>query len=273
MVGLHIRLDKSLTEVLDKAERFKVPIFQTFLINSQGRRVKLEKDQVQEFLERKKNFEQIYLHASYWVNLASVQPHGMYALERELDLANELQLNTLILHPGSAVGFNTKMHGIDEFSTRINKILNKNDDLVIILENTTHAKNCIGSDIIDFREILSRIERPEKIKFCLDTAHAYGYGYDIANEDDQDRFIELVDQTIGLDSVQLIHLNDTVEALASKLDRHAIPGQGNIGPIALKRFVTHERLNTVPIILELPVVTDQEEKNILEQVCNWRKNI
>lgn len=58
--------------------------------------------------------------------------------------------------------------------------------------------------------------------------------------------------------------------LGKKIDRHAAPGHGNIGSEALKQFVNQEALKDIPIILELPVVTQQEEIDAVELVKSWR---
>src|SRR5437667_347320 len=81
-------------------------------------------------------------------------------------------------------------------------------DITIVLENTCHGKLAVGSDILDFKVLLEKINKPERIGFCIDTAHAYSFGYDIADDQMQDDFIRLLESTIGIERIKLIHLND-----------------------------------------------------------------
>jgi endonuclease IV len=57
--------------------------------------------------------------------------------------------------------------------------------------------------------------------------------------------------------------------LGCKIDRHFIAGQGNIGEQALKRFASHPALRTIPCILELPVLSEEQEIAILNMVIFW----
>ncbi|MBT4855791.1 deoxyribonuclease IV [bacterium] len=274
MVGTHIRLHDTITNAINAAIRMDIPIFQTFLINSEGKRIRIAPEEIEQFKKLKQQFESIFIHTSYWVNLSSKANHGMRALERELTLALQLGLTKLIIHPGAAVGFDNKKEckqdGIAILVERLNTIMKKYPSVTILLENTTHANNCIGSDLNDFKEIFSQLATTDNVQLCIDTSHAYGYGYDISTPEGQVEFIQLIDDVVGIDKVGLIHLNDTPEELGKKIDRHAAPGHGNIGSEALKQFVNQEALKDIPIILELPVVTQQEEIDAVELVKSWR---
>ena len=105
--------------------------------------------------------------------------------------------------------------------------------------------------------------------FKYDTAHAYSYGYDVAQSESQQAFINFLDATIGIERIKLIHLNDTVEQLGSFIDRHGIMGQGNIGEHALKNFAMHPALCTIPLLMELPELSIEQELLILEKVRSW----
>ena len=113
--------------------------------------------------------------------------------------------------------------------------------------------------------ILSAVKYPELVKICLDTAHAYVYGYNLADEQEQENFCELVQKTVGFASIALLHLNDTVQPLGSFLDKHAVIGQGHIGQEALVRFATRPDLAQVPIILELPALSEDQEFEVYRQ--------
>ena len=65
MVGTHIRLNETLNHVIEKATNLNVPIFQMFLINSQGKRIKVTPEEKQFFIEMQQKFDSIFVHASY----------------------------------------------------------------------------------------------------------------------------------------------------------------------------------------------------------------
>ena len=93
-VGLHLRLNEKIQEVAQKAVRLQLPFFQCFLVRQfTGRLVSCPKEDIAEFLEYRSHFEQLFLHGSYWVNLASAQHNGFPALRRELALAVRLEFS------------------------------------------------------------------------------------------------------------------------------------------------------------------------------------
>ena len=73
--------------------------------------------------------------------------------------------------------------------------------------------------------------------------------------------------TIGINAIALMHVNDSLATCGSRIDCHAMIDQGHIKTEALKKMVLDSRLAHIPLILELPVVTEQEEFAILKQVC------
>ena len=70
--------------------------------------------------------------------------------------------------------------------------------------------------------------------------------------------ISNVEDTLGLDKVWSIHLNDSKTALESRKDRHENIGDGLIGESALKKVFTHKKLAHIPFILETPALASNE---------------
>ena len=139
------------------------------------------------------------------------------------------------------------------------------------MENTAHGNMSVGSDLQDFHQLLQKLDHPEKISFCIDTSHAHAFGYDIADITKHGEFIDLLDELIGLERIVLIHLNDTKEKCGSLIDRHDIVGQGKLGDSVLKHFIAQPRLAHIPVLMELPVLPEQEEIALLRKVISWDK--
>ena len=270
-IGLHIRLQHSLLDVAQKARNLGLRFFQCFLVTYPNNRlIRPTPQEIESFVRlRQDHFDNIYVHGSYWINLASPGNNGYTAFKRELRLAKKLACTHMILHPGSAKGAKDKSEGIDVLALALNKILKNEHDINIVLENAAHGKLTIGSDLDDFKQLLEKLDQPDKISFCIDTAHAYAAGYDIASDEGQANFINQMEQKIGIDKIVIIHLNDTQEKLGSRMDRHERAGQGNIGRRALSKFIVHPKLAAIPVILEPQRITDSEEYALLHNVRTW----
>lgn len=268
-VGLHIRLNTTIIDVARHAIQLQVPIFQCFFIKqSTNQIITPENQEVDEFVAHwRPKFQNLYVHGSYWINLAST-PGENRVLLRELELAKRFEFTHIIIHPGSAKKSKDKKEGISTIAKSLNHVLKHESDVKIILENTAHAGLSIGGDLHDFYYLKERLDQPEKVLFCLDTSHAHSYGYDILSENGQTEFLQLVDTTMGLANIAVIHLNDTKQAKGSRIDRHEKIGDGILAPV-LQTFVNHEALKKVPILLEMPISLPEEEEKIVQVVRSW----
>lgn len=273
-IGLHLRLGSSLLALLDRAIELKQPIVQCFfIVQNINKYVTFTAGELEECLKkRKKHFKELYLHASYWVNLSGKKNSGWRTFKKELELAQKLGFTHIIIHPGSSTGCKDKKEGIAHLAKALNKAIERYPDITIVVENIAHGKMSVGGDLEDFKELLEQIEEPDRLSFCIDTAHAFSYGYDITDKKEFAQFIKKIDECIGAKRVSLLHLNDSEKKCGSRIDKHAIPGRGLIGQETLTTFMNHPKLKHASIILELPVLPDkEEEEEILAEVRSWNK--
>lgn len=270
-IGVHIRMRSSLKELLQRADFLDLPFFQCFFVPQEsGKLIQATMADINEFLAiRRTQFTTLFCHISYWVNLASLGNNGFTQLRREILFAQRLEFNHFVLHAGNAKGAINKTQGIDALAAALNNLFRLERTITILLENGCHGNLVVGSDINDFRLLLEKIDKPERLAFCIDTAHAYSFGYNIALLQEQEKFIQLLDSCIGIERIKLIHLNDTTEKLGSRIDRHAVIGKGLIGSDALRNFAVHQQLQHIPIIMELPELSAQEELVVLNRVREW----
>lgn len=269
LVGLHLRLNNSIQEIAQRATDLQLPFFQCFLVRQfTGKLIQCSKEDITNFLSLRSHFEKLFLHGSYWVNLASAEHNGFPALKRELGLARKLEFTHIILHPGTAKGSSHYKQGIDVLAKALNLLLKLEERIKVVLENTAHGNLTVGSDLTDFYELRQKLDQPERISFCVDTSHAYAYGYDISDPAKQDEFIQLLDETMGIANIVLIHLNDTRQKLGSCIDKHEMIGKGIIGLKPIVRFITHQKLAHIPVLLELPELSEEEEYAQLELIRN-----
>ena len=86
--------------------------------------------------------------------------------------------------------------------------------------------------------------------------------------------VEEIESVLGLEYVRVIHTNDSKGALASRLDRHANIGEGQIGLEGFRGILNHPKLKTKAFILETPVDNPGDDKknvNTLKSLCSRRR--
>jgi deoxyribonuclease-4 len=255
-IGLHIRLNQTIFEVARRAAALNIPIFQCFFIQQESNQfMTVTDEQIEVFLrEWRSKFENLYLHGSYWINLASAQSHNKIIM-REIELAKKLAFTHIIIHPGSTKKGHHKRDGIGVIARNLNRLLKTENAIQVVLENTAHAGLSIGGDLHDFLSLKERLDHPEKVMFCIDTAHAFAYGYDFRADHARIKFLELIEKTVGFNAIALIHLNDIKQQCGSRIDKHEKVGEGTLGD-SLRQLISQKQLEEIPIIMELPIMKE-----------------
>jgi deoxyribonuclease IV len=271
-VGLQLSLGSSITALAEKALRLELPFFQCFFRNHEtSTPFVLERVDRDHFVRlRHEHFGSLYVHGSYPINLAN-ETCDHPCLERELYLAEQLHFTHLIVHPGSYARGTTKEDGLANVARVLNKLFLRPLPVTVVLENVAHGNRAIGGDLQDFKEIVERLDKPELIKFCIDTAHAHSFGYDLTSASARDLFCDEIQQTLGFERLALLHLNDTVHKKGARVDHHCILGEGNLGVSTLKALCEEMRLSGAPIILEMPTTPEEKERATVKQVVAWSK--
>jgi deoxyribonuclease-4 len=127
---------------------------------------------------------------------------------------------------------------------------------MLVLENSAGSGGGLGTSVEELASIAERIAAlgiPDgRVGFCIDTAHAWGAGIDLADPSAIDDFIAAFDDRIGVGRLVLIHLNDSRSERGSRTDRHEHLGAGRIGPDGLAHVLRHPRLAHVTYLLETP---------------------
>jgi deoxyribonuclease-4 len=68
-----------------------------------------------------------------------------------------------------------------------------------------------------------------------------------------------LDRIVGLGRVRVLHLNDSLKPLGSRVDRHAGIGRGHLGLEPFRLLVNDPRFQALPMILETPKGEDGGE--------------
>jgi len=126
----------------------------------------------------------------------------------------------------------------------------------ILLENSSGGGGGLGANVPELAGIADAIDRrgvpPDRVGFCLDTAHAWGAGYDLSDPIATDALLDEFGRRIGFDRLRVIHLNDSKSGLGSRTDRHEHVGAGQIGEVGMAHLLRHPLLADVTYILETP---------------------
>ena len=195
-------------------------------------------------------------HDSYLINLATADPvlreRSMEAFRGELRRAERLGLDALVTHPGNATD-SDMARGLAQNAALIEQALEEvPGSTMVLLETTAGAGRVLGSTFEELAEIIDRISplQRHRVGVCLDTCHVYSAGYDL--REDYDGVIARLADTVGLDRLRLLHLNDSKCPFGSKKDRHEAIGEGSLGDEPFRRIMTDERLASLPKVLETP---------------------
>jgi deoxyribonuclease-4 len=197
-------------------------------------------------------------HASYLINVCSPDPvvlaRSRDALVDELERAEELGLDGVVLHPGAHMGRGERA-GLALAARTFGWVgaRTRGFRTRLLLELTAGQGSCLGCRIEHLEALLhdTRVGA-DRLGICIDTCHAHAAGYDLTSDEGYGRFVEAIDRAVGVDAVRAFHLNDSKTALGSRVDRHESIGVGKMGLLPFWRLVNDDRFATTPGVLETP---------------------
>ncbi|HWB21007.1 MAG TPA: deoxyribonuclease IV [Phycisphaerales bacterium] len=219
-------------------------------------------------------------HNSYLVNLASPSEElwekSVGAQRRELVRCEQLEIARCVLHPGAHLeaaegkaGTRKKGAMRDEPKGNISKqeinglkrIVKALDRLhkelkgfkvKMCLEATVGSGTNLGYDFAQLAYVRDEVKEPERLLYCFDTCHVTAAGYDLSTKAGAEHVFEVWDEWCGIERIGVFHVNDSVGARGSRLDRHAHIGQGLCGSACFEAVMNRREFQDVPKILETP---------------------
>ena len=258
--GAHLSIAGGIPRAVDRAVATGCDALQIFTKSAgQWRARALPDDEVRHF-RRKADAAGLsprVAHASYLINLGTREPairaRSMAGLVEELDRAERLGLDGLVLHPGATVG-GTEEEGLrlvadaaaEAFKAR------RRQRVKLLFEHTAGQGSSLGWTFEHLRTLLEHLNGAPRAGVCLDTCHLLAAGYDWRSPSGYRRTFEAFDRLIGFDCLHVVHVNDSKKPCGSRVDRHAHIGQGEIGTIAFRRLVNDPRFAGMGLVLETP---------------------
>ena len=234
--------------------------------NNQWRAKKLDPDEIDKFFEaiEETGVTVSCSHTSYLINIASpaksLNEKSYKSLKEEMERCEILRIPNLVMHPGSHVGSGEEA-GLDKIAENLNRLF---DDLVknrvtICLEATSGQGSNLGYRFEQLAYIIEKVDNKPQMGVCLDTCHIFAAGYPLIEPKEYKKTMKTFDNTVGLDRLKIIHVNDSLKEFASHRDRHEHIGQGFIGLEGFRNLVNDRRLKKIPMILETPKGEDLKE--------------
>jgi deoxyribonuclease IV len=269
-IGVHTSIAGGLHLSLDRAHELGCNTIQIFSHNPRGWEIKRKgTEEVGLFIEtrRKYDISPVFIHTSYLINLASGDPSlaakSVDMVLKELDIADSIGAEYVVLHTGSA-------SGEDPVIARKRAIKCLKDiagrgkwQTGLLLENTAGERGDITSKINEISEIMEKVPGALISGICLDTCHAFSAGYDIGSDYGIQLLSDEIKKYAGRGKIRLLHMNDAKGPLGSGLDRHEHIGLGEIGLKGFRKFMKHDAFSDIPIILETPKKSpDDDLKNL-----------
>jgi len=197
----------------------------------------------------------VVVHALYLCNLAApddeIYEKSIRTMQVTVDAACAIEADGVIFHVGSHLGAGFEA-GLDRTCHALAQILERCEgDTWLLMENSAGAGGTIGRSFDELATLLDRLGRHERLGVCLDSCHLYVSGYDVTDRAVVDDLVAQVKDTVGLDRLRALHVNDSAAPLGSNRDRHANIGEGLMGE-GIGAFVAHPDLQHLSCYLETP---------------------
>ena len=260
-VGAHVSIAGGLENAVFNAVSIGANCFALFLCSQrQWKKKPLSEETVEAFRTacEKQGFssDSILPHGSYLLNLGSPDEETLAksrdSLIDEMSRCQRLGICLYNFHPGSTCGKISVEESVKRIATGINLAHAETEGVTAVIENMCCQGSTVGGKFEELRDIINMVDDKSRVGVCLDTCHAFAAGNDLRTKEGYERMMSEFDETIGLEFLKAIHLNDSVGDVGCHLDRHENIGKGKIGLQAFKYVMNDPRLRGIPMILETP---------------------
>jgi deoxyribonuclease-4 len=257
-----------LPRAVDRAKAARCQALQIFTKSAgQWRARPLPAEEIAEFRRRvdRTGIGPVVAHNSYLINVATAQPalraQSIAALREELDRAEALRLEGLVMHPGSYTS-GTEAEGLRLIAEALRQLLDErpHDRTLVLLEGTAGQGTNLGHRFEHLAEIIDRLEGHPRVGVCLDTCHLLAAGHDICTPEGYARTFESFDRTVGIGRIKAFHLNDSKKPCGSRVDRHEHIGKGCLGLEPFRMLLNDPRFADHPMLLETPKLETPESR-------------
>jgi deoxyribonuclease-4 len=270
-VGVHVSIAGGLCKAVERVQALRCRTMQIFSKSPRGWDARpLDPQDVAEarHLRARLGIGPVAVHASYLINLAALDPvlyeRSIQSLHEELGRCDVVGADFLVLHVGSARS--TQPDTLARIGHALREVLGASGSRTrVLLENTAGQRGEVGSRFEELAELLFSVGS-ERLGICLDTCHTFAAGYDIRTAAGVNKLARHMADTVGMASIQLIHMNDSKKGLGCRVDRHQHIGEGEIGLAGFRALLSRPDLRRIPMVLETPKESDADDMRNLKIV-------
>jgi deoxyribonuclease-4 len=254
--GYHIAGGQILGKSLESAAAAGFTAAQIFLGPPQQVRTSpISDSELTLFLRVKKETGmKVFAHAPYVIH-AFARPENKekndLAVKRFIRHCDMLELDGFVLHMGGTKWYDVDQEGTAWGAARELFSALKDTRTQVLLENCASG-NDLSGNLKVICELLGQLrEKDYNVGLCLDTCHAWAWGYNLNDYDQLKALSEVIRPYL-----QLIHLNSAPEKVTcgGKYDRHASIKSGVIEPASFSTLLTWYK--ECPTIVERDTYTD-----------------
>jgi deoxyribonuclease-4 len=211
------------------------------------------------------------IHSSYLVNLCTpkedLRAKSIDSMQKEVDAAEKLGIEYVNVHLGAHTGAGVE-GGLANAASALDE-LSVPDSVTVLVESDAGSGTKLGGEFEHLARVLAETE--QGLEVCLDTAHAWAAGYDLSTPEAVEETVAEFDETVGLEKLAYIHLNDSKHGRGTNKDEHDHIGEGEIGREGMRAVVNHEGWRDVPFVLETPTDGEKDFAYNIETVLELRE--
>jgi deoxyribonuclease-4 len=267
-LGAHMSIAGGLPRAVDRAQASRCEALQIFTKSAgQWRARPLPAEEIALFRNRVKEtgIHPVVAHNSYLINLASgnatLRMQSIASLGEELDRAEALGLDGLVMHPGSFTN-GSEEQGLELVADALRLLLKARPRgrTMVLLEHTAGQGTNLGHRFEHLAFIIKRLKGTTRVGVCLDTCHLLTAGYDLCSDGGYSATFEEFDRVVGLSRIKVFHLNDSRKPCGSRVDRHEHIGKGCLGLDPFRKLLNDPRFASLPMLLETPKLETAESR-------------
>ena len=272
LLGSHMSIAGGFELSLERGLRAGCETIQIFTkSNNQWKALPISEEKASQFrgAVKQSGIGPVFAHTAYLINVGCpdqlTYDKSKEALKDEMERATLLDLDSIVLHPGSH-----KETGVEGCLKKIAKTVawvidqTPGSRVKLLYETAAGQGSAVGYRFEELAELLRLTGHPDRVGICIDTCHVFAAGYDLRTAAAYRKTMDEFDRLIGLDKVRFVHLNDSKKELGCRVDRHEHIGKGQIGLEGFRCLLNDKRLASVPMVLETP----KDEETLAEDIMN-----
>ncbi len=260
-IGFHVSISGGLYRAVPRAVERQCTCLQIFCGNPRAWAQASRSDQaIQRFIADadEGGLNPVVVHACYLINPCApddaIFDKSVKRLRAELSLSAAIGADYYVIHPGSRKDKGKKW-ALQRATRCFAEACAADEGFPPVLLENTAGEHGPGGSFAQMGKLTEKIEQSTpgvKVGLTVDTCHAFAAGYDLRVPSAIDEMAREIDSSMGLERLQLLHLNDALQQVGSQRDRHTHIGEGKIGVEGFHNVLHHDAFRNVPAVLETP---------------------